>query len=172
MPTAASDGARGAEDEQERGDRGGSRERQEHAPARPQRARLALRDALLLGRGAELEAEHAAGVLAHGRDEAILGARERDGGRPRAQDPHRSIEEREEREHHHRARAPWRARGVAAVGHEVSLPRLHAEEDGGNDDGMLIADKKVVHIDYTLRTDDGEVVDTSEGGEPLAYLHG
>ena len=37
---------------------------------------------------------------------------------------------------------------------------------------MLIADKKVVHIDYTLRTDNGEVVDTSEGAEPLAYLHG
>lgn len=37
---------------------------------------------------------------------------------------------------------------------------------------MLIADKKVVHIDYTLKTDDGETVDSSEGGEPLAYLHG
>ncbi len=37
---------------------------------------------------------------------------------------------------------------------------------------MLISDKKVVLIDYTLRTDSGEVVDSSEGQEPLAYLHG
>ena len=37
---------------------------------------------------------------------------------------------------------------------------------------MIIADKKVVLIDYTLRTDGGEIVDSSEGGEPLAYLHG
>ena len=37
---------------------------------------------------------------------------------------------------------------------------------------MIIADKTVVHIDYTLRTDGGDVVDSSEGQEPLAYLHG
>lgn len=37
---------------------------------------------------------------------------------------------------------------------------------------MLIADNKVVFIDYTLKTDSGEVVDSSEGQEPLAYLHG
>lgn len=30
----------------------------------------------------------------------------------------------------------------------------------------------VVTIDYTLTGDDGEVIDTSEGREPLAYLHG
>jgi FKBP-type peptidyl-prolyl cis-trans isomerase SlyD len=36
---------------------------------------------------------------------------------------------------------------------------------------MIVAEKKVVHIDYTLKTDKGEVVDASEG-EPLAYLHG
>ena len=36
---------------------------------------------------------------------------------------------------------------------------------------MLIADKKVVHIDYTLKNDGGDVLDSSEG-EPLAYLHG
>jgi FKBP-type peptidyl-prolyl cis-trans isomerase SlyD len=30
----------------------------------------------------------------------------------------------------------------------------------------------VVSIDYTLRLDDGEIVDTSEGGEPLTFLQG
>ncbi len=37
---------------------------------------------------------------------------------------------------------------------------------------MRIADKKVVRIDYTLRNASGEVLDTSEGAEPLTYLHG
>ena len=30
----------------------------------------------------------------------------------------------------------------------------------------------VVMIDYTLTNNDGEVIDSSEGREPLAYLHG
>jgi FKBP-type peptidyl-prolyl cis-trans isomerase SlyD len=33
-------------------------------------------------------------------------------------------------------------------------------------------DGKVVSIHYTLRDDDGDVVDSSSGGEPLEYLHG
>ena len=33
-------------------------------------------------------------------------------------------------------------------------------------------DGKVVTIHYTLRDDDGDVVDSSIGGEPLEYLHG
>jgi FKBP-type peptidyl-prolyl cis-trans isomerase SlyD len=37
---------------------------------------------------------------------------------------------------------------------------------------MKIDDGYVVEIDYTLRGDDGEVIDTSEGDEPLTYLHG
>jgi FKBP-type peptidyl-prolyl cis-trans isomerase SlyD len=37
---------------------------------------------------------------------------------------------------------------------------------------MVIGDKKVVRIDYTLKNAGGEVLDTSEGGEPLSYLHG
>jgi FKBP-type peptidyl-prolyl cis-trans isomerase SlyD len=37
---------------------------------------------------------------------------------------------------------------------------------------MRIEDKKVVRIDYTLRNDAGDVLDTSEGAEPLTYLHG
>jgi len=37
---------------------------------------------------------------------------------------------------------------------------------------MEISDGKAVHIDYTLRNDKGYVLDSSEGREPLAYLHG
>lgn len=37
---------------------------------------------------------------------------------------------------------------------------------------MVISDKKVVRLDYTLRNAAGEVLDTSDGAEPLAYLHG
>jgi FKBP-type peptidyl-prolyl cis-trans isomerase SlyD len=37
---------------------------------------------------------------------------------------------------------------------------------------MTIADNKVVTIEYTLKNDAGEVLDTSEGREPLVYLHG
>src|SRR5262249_44872323 len=33
-------------------------------------------------------------------------------------------------------------------------------------------DGKVVAIHYTLRDDDGEVLDSSSGGDPLEYLHG
>lgn len=37
---------------------------------------------------------------------------------------------------------------------------------------MRIAKDTVVNIDYTLTSDDGSVIDTSEGRGPLAYLHG
>jgi len=37
---------------------------------------------------------------------------------------------------------------------------------------MLVADKKVVLIHYTLTNLDGELMDSSEGQEPLAYVHG
>ncbi|MEC3914748.1 FKBP-type peptidyl-prolyl cis-trans isomerase [Nocardia sp. CDC160] len=37
---------------------------------------------------------------------------------------------------------------------------------------MSIAADKVVSIEYTLTDDDGEVLDTSVGDEPLVYLHG
>lgn len=37
---------------------------------------------------------------------------------------------------------------------------------------MQIAKDTVVSIDYTLTDDDGNVIDTSEGRGPLAYLHG
>jgi FKBP-type peptidyl-prolyl cis-trans isomerase SlyD len=35
-----------------------------------------------------------------------------------------------------------------------------------------IAEGMVVSIHYTLKNDDGDVLDSSSGGEPLAYLHG
>ncbi len=37
---------------------------------------------------------------------------------------------------------------------------------------MKVAEKMVVVIDYTLTDNKGEVIDTSEGAGPLAYLHG
>ncbi|MBS0376319.1 MAG: peptidylprolyl isomerase [Proteobacteria bacterium] len=37
---------------------------------------------------------------------------------------------------------------------------------------MLVARDTVVTIHYTLKNDAGEVLDSSAGGEPLAYLHG
>ena len=37
---------------------------------------------------------------------------------------------------------------------------------------MQIATHKVVSIHYTLTSDEGEILDSSEGQEPLTYLHG
>lgn len=37
---------------------------------------------------------------------------------------------------------------------------------------MEIADRRVASFNYTLTNDAGEVLDSSEGREPLSYLHG
>jgi FKBP-type peptidyl-prolyl cis-trans isomerase SlyD len=37
---------------------------------------------------------------------------------------------------------------------------------------MLIGDKTVVSLNYTLKNADGEVIDSSDGSEPLSYIHG
>jgi len=37
---------------------------------------------------------------------------------------------------------------------------------------VKVEDKKVIAIEYTLTDDAGQVLDTSEGREPLTYLHG
>jgi len=37
---------------------------------------------------------------------------------------------------------------------------------------MLISLNKVVRFDYTLTDDNTNIIDSSEGGEPLTYLHG
>lgn len=36
----------------------------------------------------------------------------------------------------------------------------------------VVADKCVVAIQYTLKTPEGELIDASEAGDPLRYLHG
>ncbi len=36
----------------------------------------------------------------------------------------------------------------------------------------VVSDGKVISFNYTLRTEEGELLDASEPGEPLAYLHG
>ena len=37
---------------------------------------------------------------------------------------------------------------------------------------MQVTKDKVVNIEYTLKGDNGEVIDSSVGGDPLSYLHG
>ncbi len=37
---------------------------------------------------------------------------------------------------------------------------------------MIIEKEKAVFLHYTLKNDKGEVLDSSEGNEPLAYIHG
>lgn len=37
---------------------------------------------------------------------------------------------------------------------------------------QTVSDHKAVEIHYTLKNDKGEVVDTSEGQDPLPYIHG
>jgi len=37
---------------------------------------------------------------------------------------------------------------------------------------MQIAERTVASFNYTLTNDAGEVIDSSEGRAPLAYLHG
>lgn len=37
---------------------------------------------------------------------------------------------------------------------------------------MQIAKHKVVSIDYALTNDEGDLIDTSKGSDPLTYLHG
>lgn len=39
-------------------------------------------------------------------------------------------------------------------------------------DNLTVADGLVVGMDYTLHTDDGQLIDTSEGEKPLAFLQG
>ena len=37
---------------------------------------------------------------------------------------------------------------------------------------MVISDKMVVSIHYTLKDVDGKLLDSSDGSEPFTYLHG
>jgi FKBP-type peptidyl-prolyl cis-trans isomerase SlyD len=36
----------------------------------------------------------------------------------------------------------------------------------------MIADQKVVSLNFTVKDSQGQIVDSSDGGEPLVYLHG
>lgn len=36
----------------------------------------------------------------------------------------------------------------------------------------MIAENKVVTLNYTVKDEDGDIIDSSEGGDPLTYLHG
>jgi FKBP-type peptidyl-prolyl cis-trans isomerase SlyD len=51
----------------------------------------------------------------------------------------------------------------------------HSNPKGGchmAENNLKVTDDIVVSLDYTLRLESDEVVDTSEGGEPLEYIHG
>ena len=37
---------------------------------------------------------------------------------------------------------------------------------------MNVSDRKMVKIHYTLKDESGNLIDSSEGGEPLEYMHG
>jgi FKBP-type peptidyl-prolyl cis-trans isomerase SlyD len=45
-------------------------------------------------------------------------------------------------------------------------------DQNNTDNNMTVADNMVVSLAYTLRLDDGEVVDASEAQEPLEFLQG
>lgn len=54
-----------------------------------------------------------------------------------------------------------------------NTPRIYSYLFNFRKDAVMQAGKnKVVTIDYTLTNKDGQVLDTSKGREPLAYLHG
>jgi FKBP-type peptidyl-prolyl cis-trans isomerase SlyD len=54
----------------------------------------------------------------------------------------------------------------------LGLAPLDPTARRADDESMRIGDKTVVRLDYTLKNASGEVIDTSEGSEPLTYLHG
>src|SRR6476469_3951429 len=64
-----------------------------------------------------------------------------------------------------------RGAGVVAIGPR-NLARLDRACRRADSVAMKVGDKKVVRLDYTLKNAQGEVIDTSEGAEPLTYLHG
>jgi FKBP-type peptidyl-prolyl cis-trans isomerase SlyD len=50
--------------------------------------------------------------------------------------------------------------------------RLNDITEPGDSMSLLIGDNLVVSMHYTLTDDEGNVLDSSEGAEPLTYLHG
>ncbi len=51
-------------------------------------------------------------------------------------------------------------------------PGPGAADVDGSDDGLIIGDGIQVTCEYTLRSDDGEVLDTSDGRGPLKFVYG
>lgn len=51
-------------------------------------------------------------------------------------------------------------------------PDSQSEPVGERDDEMTISAGTLVRFEYTLRGDDGKVIDSSEGGQPFIYTHG
>ena len=57
---------------------------------------------------------------------------------------------------------------VPAAGSETIQP----ETEGDREDRMTISTGRLVTFEYTLKSDGGNVIDTSEGGQPFVYTHG
>lgn len=69
-----------------------------------------------------------------------------------------------------RGMTPWVALGVILSA--VVLPMsIQAEAEEGEGE-MTISEGSTVSIEYTLRLEDKEVVDSNVGSEPLTYVHG
>jgi len=66
---------------------------------------------------------------------------------------------------------------VIALVATLALPALASEtitpeSVGDREDEMSISDGRLVTFEYTLKGDDGSVIDSSEGGQPFVYTHG
>jgi FKBP-type peptidyl-prolyl cis-trans isomerase SlyD len=55
---------------------------------------------------------------------------------------------------------------------DLALAQTRCDRTPRREQVMQIAKHMVVSIDYTLKNDAGDVIDTSQGASPLTYLHG
>ena len=60
---------------------------------------------------------------------------------------------------------------AASLSVSIGLMNVQAEEMQG-DSGMSISPGKAVSLEYTLKLEEGKVVDTNVGAAPLIYTHG
>jgi FKBP-type peptidyl-prolyl cis-trans isomerase SlyD len=63
-------------------------------------------------------------------------------------------------------------RGRLCSGPSVAAIRREDKEPIVSAGTVTVVDGKVVSLEYVLRDDEGEVLDQSEPGDPLLYLHG
>src|SRR5581483_9688124 len=143
-----------AGEQEQREDEVHRRQRQRGVAARVDRVRLFLDEPReLLARRQLVRARHQPiALVAHVVDERVARTEKRLHGRNRV-----DAAETAEQKADHRERDQHRR----LLDHGAKLAQ---------DRRMLIADNKVVLLDYTLKNASGEVLDSSEGGEPLAYL--